>query len=338
MRNSRRLGCLAALVVFGSVLVLTFRFLTHSGEGTVRSQGAIYCDAPYFDLGRMYRPAPKILQPRFKLKNTSHRTVTLRVAATTCACTTAKLVKTTLEPSEETELCVEWELPNETKLSKFDVFVESDPPGWAHLSGTVSICDVIVLNKDEVSLGDLIPGETLTDRIEIRPWPGEILSDKMCISDTSMYPEFEVVEQKRTNDILILAVSVTGRPGLDQKTYNLTITTENSIQPTVEIPVIAHHLEQYEAQPSVVLLTGGENMNGAKLVKIVSNGGLPVIIERIDVDDETIISASPMVGESNANTIRIQPKKEKSNIQAVGSIDVFVVGHTRPITIRYVCM
>jgi hypothetical protein len=277
-----------------------------------------------------------MLQPRFKIRNTSRATVTVRVAKTTCACANAKLLKTTLEPNEQTELSVDWRLREGTGRSEFAVLVVSEPRGLLRLAGSVDICDLIMLDKNEISLGDIRPGETKTGQVEIKPWPGEMLSDAMCAHNPDMFPEFQIAEKNRTTAAMVVTGSVTGRPGLGQKVYKLAIRTGSTIQPVVEVPVSARHLELYEARPSVVLLDGTDT---AKFVKLVSNASLPVAIERIAIDDESIISAIASGGESSGDTVRLQRRQQhKSDTEVIGSVRVFVVGHTPPIVIRYICL
>ncbi|MHC4396356.1 MAG: DUF1573 domain-containing protein [Planctomycetota bacterium] len=335
------LGFAGCLAVFGVVLGLTIMLSRVKDNNISSSRGAVYCESPSFDIGKLYRPAPKTLQPRFKIRNTSKSLVTLRVAGTSCACSKATLIKTALEPDEETELCVDWDLSGIIGRSNFKVYVESDSHDLLILSGSVDVRDILILDKYGVALGDIKPGETKTAQITIKPWGGDSLSNEICIKDdTSMGSEFEVTEKTRTTDSIVFSVSVTGQPALGEKIYNLAIETGNSIQPVVEVPVTVCHLELYGAKPSVVVLGGieGNGNSATKLVKIVSNCGLPVIIKRIAVDNESVISVSLIGAESSTDTVRLQRKEEKSDAPITGSVSIFVAGQEWPIMIRYVCM
>ncbi len=148
-----------------------------------------------------------------------------------------------------------------------------------------------------------------------------------------------MVEKKRTDDRIVVGVSVTGHVGLGEKIYQLAIKTENVSQPVIDVFINARHLELFEAKPSVVLFDRGKFTNQTKLVKIVSNSNSPIVIEKVRIDNSSIISVGQVREGSGADVVRLQyMEQQASNSQTEGFICIYVVGHLEPIVIRYICM
>ncbi|UCG49044.1 MAG: DUF1573 domain-containing protein [Phycisphaerales bacterium] len=300
--------------------------------------GAITCDQPLIDFGRRYRPVDT-LEHVFKIRNVSQKKVKLRLGPVSCTCSTVDLAATDLAPGQETDLKTVWDLKGLKGNKLFNVSVQSTPRGLVTLAGRVNIVDYLVIDKSSIALGDVRPKQKITEKLVIQAPPGEFLSEKVSVLAPAQAPEFAVEVVSRTAKTMRVQVSVVGQPGKGIAEYPLVVNTHSPLQPRIEIPVFANHLEQFELRPAAVLFEHSSPELQTKWVTLVSHVDHAAVIERVVVDDPNMISAQTKFEGSDVK-IGLQ-QNEHAKIDTVGrtgSVSVFLEGIKQPLLIRYVIL
>jgi hypothetical protein len=322
--------CLTLLLLFG------FHYLIK--DSLLGDKNVISCDESSFDFGELYRPVRGKLKHTYIIKNTSPRSVKLNVSKKTCNCTEVNFSSTTVPSGGKTELTIAWDAPNRPGDTMLGAVVETVPPGDGEIKlyGKVSVKDCITVEPLQISFGNVKPNEIKTKEIKISAPLGKSLQDNISfLVKESLNHEFRTEFTKITNHKMVVKASILGQAGKGYMDYLLVVKTGEPIQPEIEIPINANHLDAYIAKPAAVFLKKDQTENQTKWVEIISNVDIPAKIDKIVIDDPTGISAQVQESDSSVKLGLKQKSEKEENGPYVGTVKAFIVGQDNPVLIRY---
>lgn len=194
---------------------------------------------------------------KFVFHNDGKGVLSIDKPETSCGCTVASVKPDTLSPGETGEIAFRLDLTDARGPVKKTITVPSNDPQQPKLlliiSGVVEA--VFDVSPPMVFFGEVPPGETARETIEIRRLDGKKLS--ITRAETSREYLKTSVEPGTNSDsqtaVLVIEATGTGRP--EQFTDILNVILERSSKPAFHIPVAGQFVASIEVEPSALRWT-----------------------------------------------------------------------------------
>lgn len=298
-------------------------------------RGALSCESPHVNFGVRYRPVG-IVEHRFTIRNRSDSRKSVRVAQTSCTCTSARVEPEVLDAGEEATVLANWEVPNRVGAIDFAVYVSSgDSRGdLLPLTGTIAVRDVLTFKPDRLDFGDLCPGRGIEEMIELNGFDGP-LPVSIRLASESASPEFTVAIVEHSAGQMRVKVGVTGVAGMGSRDYSVRLETGDAKQPLIEVPVHVNHLGRFRLAPSDILINRPTAAT-TKYVRVVGCGDATPTIEKIEVLPEWTFDVR--VHASNGNVkVGFSPTIDGPWIghHQAGEARIFIRGEDAPLKMSY---
>jgi hypothetical protein len=176
----------------------------------------------------------------------------------------------------------------------------------------------------------------MTQQFILQAPPGGLLAKNITYTIKN-YSEtgFKIVKSQEKEYKMIFDISVTGQAGKGVTNDLLIINTEDPAQPKIEIPIQANHLDLYEVKPPIVTLNNEQSSKDVKWVEIIGYNGLVFQINRIVIDDPSLVAIESPSNNNDKTQFGICLKNSKPQKSKTGKIEVFVEGQIKPLIVHY---
>lgn len=334
------LGTVVAVVLYGrNDHQSRSQQIEYSRDKRSKKDQPLFCQNRNVDFGHIYRPVTKSVEHSYTIENTSSKPVELRIASKSCACAKAELTRTFIRPEEVAELQIAWKVSSQPGQQNFGVFVETLPSGSGgiEVGGTIFVRDHFVVEPQEISFGDIKPGQAKTRRFLVQAPSGQNLPAGLsCSIEANHGNELRVTRIQASDYKMTFDVSISGQTGQGQKHCAVIIVTGDPVQPEIQIPVSVNHLDVCQVQPAIVMFSKAQNGKEPKWVTVVSNTDSPVMIQKVVVDKPSLVGVQIQKSDSINPKLGLYVKDSHQQKEpCTGAVTVFITGAAHPVTVRY---
>lgn len=193
---------------------------------------------------------------KFLFHNAGKGVLKIGTPETSCGCTVASVKPDTLPPGETGEIAFRLDLTDARGPVKKTITVPSNDPQQPKLlliiSGNVEA--VFDVSPPMVFFGDVPPGETARETIEIRRLDGKKLS--VTRAETSReYLKTSVQPDTNSDSEAVLVVEATGTGRPEQFSDILSVILDKSSKPAFHIPVAGQFVASIVVEPAALQWT-----------------------------------------------------------------------------------
>jgi uncharacterized protein DUF1573 len=251
-----------------------------------------WADALFDELSKDFGSVPRgpTLQHPFRIKNTTKNTITISGVRVSCnVCSRASLLKSTLEPGEETSVVVTMDTSKFSGVKTITVYVNFSQPSyeevrlWVQANGR----DDISFSPDTIAFGKTKRGAApnASTTVTFLGIPQAQITEAKCESNY-LQPTFKEVKREGSEVSYQLSVKLRADAPVGKWFADVWVKTNVASMPKVRVPLTVEIESALTLSPSAVAL-GDVKMGEEVERRVILKGVKPFKISSIKgVDDQ----------------------------------------------------
>jgi hypothetical protein len=254
---------------------------------------ASWADSLFSELSKDFGSVPKgpTLSHPFRIVNKTGRVVVLNPnVRVSCGCVTATLLKTVLNPGEETAVVAEMDTRRVNGSKTVTIWVQFQQPGWdeVRLWVQANSRDDVTVSPDTLAFGHTKRGASPVATVTVT-FLGYSESQILDVSCESNYVLTVLKLLRRTDDEVTyeLAARIRGDAPVGKWYTDIWLKTNNPSMPRVRVPLTVEIDSALSISPALVAL--GQLRVGAETErKVIVRGVKPFRITAVRGDDKDL--------------------------------------------------
>jgi len=276
-----------------------------------------WADALFDELSKDFGSAPRgpTLQHPFRIKNTTKSNVTISGVRVSCnVCSSANILKSRLEPGEETAVVVTMDTTRFSGVKTITVYVNFSQPSYEEVRLWVqaNARDDISFSPDTIAFGQIKRGSAPTSATTVTflGQPQAQIAEAKCESN---YVQATFKEMKREGSEVSYRLTAKLRSDAPVGKWFTDVWVKTNIpsMPKVRVPLTVEIESALTLSPSAVAL-GEVQVGGEVDRRVILKGAKPFKIDRITGTDDQLAARDSSIDSKQVHVLTVTLKGAKA--------------------------